>query len=799
MNYIISKLNKFILAAMFSLTFIFFCLYFVRPVYAFLFVSWGDTKTGTATLQAESTQAKPLNPNFTIYTGDLVDTTSNPTMNTLDPWKAALNGGTNNGMFDITFPVRGNHDSNMNTIWLTYFNLGGVASHIGATNYTELNQNTTYSFDYGNSHFVGIDVLGDVTYMSAAQIAWLDTDLTNATNRGLTHAFLFWHGPVYCVAEHCSPPPVAPASLITVINNHPIVAATFHGHEHVLAYVHMDSSRDAGLTKHSFEEFVTGAGGANNNYDCVASRTVGPSDWCISRIFGFMTIAVSGTSISVNTYQVGNTTPIKTQTFTHGSSGGDTTAPTAPTNLVATAASATQVNLSWTASTDNVAVTGYKVFRGGSQIGTSTTNSYTDSTVQAATSYNYYVTAYDAAGNNSAASNTTSATTPCAAIPTDKGVATTTISISTAGTYKIWSRIMAPDATNNSYILQVVGNDCGTVVGDSNTAIAANTWTWVDYKDASASSKITTTFLTNGSYTINMIGRETGVKLDRVIFTTDQTCVPIDNGDNCVSQTVDTTPPVRSNGTPSGALPAGTTQTTISLNTDEPATCKYATSAGVSYASMSNTFSTTGNTSHSTTATGLTNGGSYKYYVRCQDKASTPNANQNDYLISFTVNQTVDTTPPVRSNGSPSGALAAGTTQATLSLTTDEDATCKYATSPGVYYTNMPNTFTTTGSTSHSTTVTGLTNGGSYNYYVRCRDKASSTPNSNQDDYPISFSVASTPSVKIGDLNGDNNVDAADLLILVNRWGTNDATADLNKNGSVDVFDLSILLSNWGS
>ena len=143
----------------------------------------------------------------------------------------------------------------------------------------------------------------------------------------------------------------------------------------------------------------------------------------------------------------------------------------------------------------------------------------------------------------------------------------------------------------------------------------------------------------------------------------------------------DTTPPVRSNGAPSGTLGAGTTQTTLSLGSDENATCRYATTAGVAYGSMPNTFSTTGGTTHSTTVTGLVNGGSYSYYVRCQDTAGNPNT--NDFAIAFTVAQPADTTPPVRSNGAPSGALAAGTTQATLSLTTNENATCRYATTAG--------------------------------------------------------------------------------------------------------------------
>jgi chitodextrinase len=95
----------------------------------------------------------------------------------------------------------------------------------------------------------------------------------------------------------------------------------------------------------------------------------------------------------------------------------DTVAPSTPTGLTATAASDTQVNLSWTASTDNVAVTGYKIYRGGTQIGTSTTTSYSDTTCTSATTYSYTVSAYDAAGNNSSQSSAASATTPDTVVP----------------------------------------------------------------------------------------------------------------------------------------------------------------------------------------------------------------------------------------------------------------------------------------------------------------------------------------------------------------------------------------------
>ena len=89
----------------------------------------------------------------------------------------------------------------------------------------------------------------------------------------------------------------------------------------------------------------------------------------------------------------------------------DTTPPSIPTNLTATAISSSQINLSWTASTDNVGVTGYKVYRGGSQIGTSPSTSYTDTGLTPSTLYTYTVSAYDAAGNTSNQSSPASATT----------------------------------------------------------------------------------------------------------------------------------------------------------------------------------------------------------------------------------------------------------------------------------------------------------------------------------------------------------------------------------------------------
>lgn len=89
----------------------------------------------------------------------------------------------------------------------------------------------------------------------------------------------------------------------------------------------------------------------------------------------------------------------------------DTTPPSTPTNLSATTVSSSQINLAWTTSTDNVGVTGYQIYRGGTLLTTVTGTSYNNTGLTPSTPYSYYVRATDAAGNFSGNSNTASATT----------------------------------------------------------------------------------------------------------------------------------------------------------------------------------------------------------------------------------------------------------------------------------------------------------------------------------------------------------------------------------------------------
>ncbi len=110
------------------------------------------------------------------------------------------------------------------------------------------------------------------------------------------------------------------------------------------------------------------------------------------------------------------------------------------------------------------------------------------------------------------------------------------------------------------------------------------------------------------------------------------------------------------------------------------------------------------------------------------------------YLCDSITIATTDTTVPVRSNPLPGGTLAAGTTSATISIATDEVSTCKYGTSAGVAYSSIASTFTVSSSgLFHSATVSSLSDGTTYTFYVRCQDAFG---NPNTTDTTLSFSVA---------------------------------------------------------
>ena len=98
----------------------------------------------------------------------------------------------------------------------------------------------------------------------------------------------------------------------------------------------------------------------------------------------------------------------------------DTTAPTVPAVLAATPGFGT-VSLTWNASTDNVGVTGYRVYRDGGSVAATTSTGYQDNGLSAGTPYSYTVAALDAAGNESAQSAAVVATTLATPPPVPPG------------------------------------------------------------------------------------------------------------------------------------------------------------------------------------------------------------------------------------------------------------------------------------------------------------------------------------------------------------------------------------------
>jgi chitodextrinase len=157
---------------------------------------------------------------------------------------------------------------------------------------------------------------------------------------------------------------------------------------------------------------------ASNDNVGIAGYNVYRGGFFLKEVTGLTTID-TGLSPGTNyCYQVsavdaaGNESAQTNQVCATTFSGLDTTPPTTPTGLSVSATSSNQINLAWNASTDNVAVTGYKIYRGGIflKIITSGTTT-TDTGLSPGTNYCYRVSAVDAAGNESAQANQVCATT----------------------------------------------------------------------------------------------------------------------------------------------------------------------------------------------------------------------------------------------------------------------------------------------------------------------------------------------------------------------------------------------------
>jgi hypothetical protein len=118
----------------------------------------------------------------------------------------------------------------------------------------------------------------------------------------------------------------------------------------------------------------------------------------------------------------------------------------------------------------------------------------------------------------------------CASLPSDKGQATFSVSIPTAGTYRVWTRLYPATTGNGKIQMQVDQAYCNILIGQ-NSSLPANQFTWVDY-GASSTSKINLS-LPAGAHVITLAGVDPSVGVDKIMFVTDAACTPTGFGTNC--------------------------------------------------------------------------------------------------------------------------------------------------------------------------------------------------------------------------------------------------------------------------
>ncbi|MCX6865416.1 MAG: metallophosphoesterase [Verrucomicrobia bacterium] len=243
--------------------------------------------------------------------------------------------------------------------------------------------NLGYSFDYGPAHFA---------VLTSSSTSWLVADMQASTK---PWKFLVFHEPAWGTGSHGND--TGYQTLVTSLN----AQAGVHidmcicGHNH--NYVRAETTGTGGKTYH----MTAGGGGASLHSVPAATNVV-----FAKSAYSFLRVDLNGNTLTGKAVGTDNVT-FDTFSLTKP----DVTAPSVPGNVVATAQSSSSIQITWNASTDNVGVTGYQVYRGAALVGSPATTSFTDTGLTDATPYSYTVKARDAAGNVSAASAPAGATT----------------------------------------------------------------------------------------------------------------------------------------------------------------------------------------------------------------------------------------------------------------------------------------------------------------------------------------------------------------------------------------------------
>ena len=257
-----------------------------------------------------------------------------------------------------------------------------------------------YSYDADGWHFVSLDniskFIGNTPTNSnyVAETKWLSKDL--ASNKKAC-TIVYYHEPVYNVGPEGSPAN-GPGIWQILAKNHVTLVLSGHDHDYQ-RWVPLDANGNPSPT--GVTEIVAGSGGHGLQRQVRTDSRLAVSDFTD---FGAMRLALGTAGFGYQFVSTAGTT-IDSGSIACQPTAQDTSPPTQPGNLTATALSPTQVQLNWTESADDVGVTKYDIYRDGTLLARSAPPAgYLDQTTQSGTTYAYTVVARDAAGNSSPAS-----------------------------------------------------------------------------------------------------------------------------------------------------------------------------------------------------------------------------------------------------------------------------------------------------------------------------------------------------------------------------------------------------------
>lgn len=379
-----------------------------------------------------------------------------------------------------------------------------------------------------------------------------------------------------------------------------------------------------------------------------------------------------------------------------------------------------------------------------------------------------------------------SAQTSCPAQDTSRGVVTSSFNVASSGSYRVWARMSAQSATNDSFILEVDNTTCGVVMGD--TSVPTTGWKWVNYRGGSTTNTVSVS-LTAGSHSLKLIGREDGVKVDRVLFIPESAnCIPqdADKGNSCAG-TFDTEAPETGITAPTGGQTFGGTFTLQASASDDVSVTKVEFYAG---STRLGTDTTAPYSLPINTTNGSFPNGSYQFTSLAFDAAG--NQTRSPIITASIFNQPADTTPPTVSFISPlNNSPVSGTINVTANASDNIGVTrVEFSVNGG----NPVNTDTTSPYGFFYDT-TALTKG-THTITAKAYDAAGLSGTAT-----VTINVDNSVVAKTCDFNGDGQVGLVDLSILLTNYGkavSANTSGDCDGNGQVGLVDLSKLLAGYG-